>query len=101
MSYNRRACTAPAPRIKTGRALTYVRIIWQAPLHRTAYLLPEEVEFPLELVDALDVRHVSPLEGGEVRVEIRELDHAQLPEVGDARVRRVLIDDDGHVRHVF
>lgn len=67
----------------------------------SSHLFAEEGKLALELVDALDVRHVSALEGGEVGVEVRELDHPELAEVGDARASSVLVDDDGHVRHVL
>ena len=68
--------------------------------HRS-HLLPKEGQLPLQLVDALDVRHVPPLEGCELRVKVCELNHAQLAKVRDARVRRILVHDDGHIRHVL
>lgn len=65
------------------------------------HLIPEKVSLSLQLVDALHVGHVSSLEGGEIWVEVSKLDAPKLAQVRDTSVRRVLVDDDRHIGHVF
>mmetsp|Transcript_12256 Transcript_12256/g.29957 ORF Transcript_12256/g.29957 Transcript_12256/m.29957 type:complete len:304 (+) Transcript_12256:1910-2821(+) len=64
-------------------------------------LVPEEPKLPLQLVASSDVADVTALEGGEVGIEVRELDGRELPEVGEAVVGGVLVHDEGDVLHVL
>lgn len=65
------------------------------------HLFREVLHLPLQLVDPLDVRYIAPLEGGEARIEIHDLQHIHAPQIRDAGVRRILIHDDGDIGHVL
>mmetsp|Transcript_18754 Transcript_18754/g.39454 ORF Transcript_18754/g.39454 Transcript_18754/m.39454 type:complete len:297 (-) Transcript_18754:86-976(-) len=64
-------------------------------------LSAEETELALQFIAAADVAHVTTLEGGEVGIQIRELNRAQFAQVSKAVVSGVLVDDEGDILHVF
>lgn len=81
--------------------MAHIRMRTSAKYRLTPHLISKEVKLALKLVDALDVRHVSPLECCKFWVKVSELNHPKLSQVGNARVRRVLIHDYRHVGHVL
>mmetsp|Transcript_30639 Transcript_30639/g.52321 ORF Transcript_30639/g.52321 Transcript_30639/m.52321 type:complete len:468 (+) Transcript_30639:1438-2841(+) len=64
-------------------------------------LTAEETKLALQFIAAADVAHVTTLEGGEVGIQIRELNRAQFAQVSKAVVSGVLVDDEGDILHVF